>query len=137
MTRLPDQQQALRKRCQRIYREHKRKAGIVGITLAYDVEDLLWLASRATCEYCRMPVALDFQFDHRIPIARDGPHRIDNLVVACKRCNALKGRLTVEEFTELCAMLRRWHPAGSQDVSRRLLRGAVVYTGSRKGGSEK
>ncbi len=133
MTRLPDQQQALRKRCQAIYRAHKRKASLVGVVLAYDVNDLIHMAERAkVCHYCRMPVAMDFQFDHRTPIARGGRHAVMNLDMVCKRCNSLKGRLTVEEFREFLVLLARWHPAASQDVQRRLLRGAVVYAGNRR-----
>jgi 5-methylcytosine-specific restriction endonuclease McrA len=85
------------------------------------------------CHYCRLPFALDqLRFDHRNPIARGGKHAADNLVVCCDRCNSLKGKLDAYEFHNLLEFLVNLHPAARQDLERRLLSGAKVYTGSRK-----
>lgn len=48
------------------------------------------------CGYCGERVTLEA--DHRIPIARGGPHTIENLIPACVRCNRRKHTKTEEEF---------------------------------------
>jgi 5-methylcytosine-specific restriction endonuclease McrA len=51
------------------------------------------------CVYCAAP--LDFAFatlDHVHPLSHGGPHTLGNLVVACGRCNRLKGDLLPHEF---------------------------------------
>lgn len=51
---------------------------------------------RRTCRYCgRRPRRL--HIDHVVPHSRGGPSDIDNLVVACRRCNLGKGARTPEE----------------------------------------
>jgi hypothetical protein len=45
------------------------------------------------CEYCRLPLrgqVAAFPVDHIIPRMRDGPSNMDNLAVACPRCNSGK-----------------------------------------------
>lgn len=51
------------------------------------------------CGYCRKPLT-DFSatIDHRLPKSRGGGSTIDNLVLACRKCNHSKGRRTAEEF---------------------------------------
>ena len=53
------------------------------------------------CEYCgyRCPGTTK---DHRQPISRGGSDAIENIAVACQRCNSLKGNLTEDEFRALC-----------------------------------
>ena len=36
--------------------------------------------------------------DHRMPVSRGGSDAIENIVVACKRCNSEKSNLTDEEY---------------------------------------
>jgi 5-methylcytosine-specific restriction endonuclease McrA len=38
------------------------------------------------------------EVDHRIPLSRGGRNSIDNVLPACRTCNAEKGQLTEEEF---------------------------------------
>src|SRR5262245_46744307 len=94
---------ALRQRCQVCLDGLRRRARADGVPLAFDVEDLVFLASKETvCGYCHAPLSFDLvRFDHAMPTARGGRHTIDNLAVCCDRCNRLKGRLTAEEFVEL------------------------------------
>ena len=123
---------ALRKKCSRILSAHKRRARADGKTLHYSLDDLVDLATKQrTCGYCLYPVALDFQFDHRCPIARGGHHELYNLEVACPRCNQLKGRLTNDEFVRFREFLKGLRVAASDDLCRRLLAGTKVYRGSR------
>lgn len=52
--------------------------------------------SGGLCFYCREPVKCRLApydprgFDHVVPRVRGGEHRIENMVVCCGRCNALK-----------------------------------------------
>jgi 5-methylcytosine-specific restriction endonuclease McrA len=45
-----------------------------------------------TCQYCGSPK--DLTMDHVIPKSRGGKTTWDNLITACKRCNAKKGDVT-------------------------------------------
>ena len=52
------------------------------------------------CEYCRQPIERtdDMRLDHRIPLAKGGADTRENLAVACKRCDYIKGNLKEWEF---------------------------------------
>lgn len=51
------------------------------------------------CNYCGIDLAKEIVvFDHKIPMARDGEHKIENICVSCKDCNNLKGTRTEIEF---------------------------------------
>jgi 5-methylcytosine-specific restriction endonuclease McrA len=57
------------------------------------------LASATHCGYCA--ARLDptrTHFDHTIPLAKGGAHRIENLVVCCSACNLSKGARTPWEW---------------------------------------
>ena len=47
------------------------------------------------CQYCG--TKRDLTLDHVIPSSRGGAHHWNNLVTACKKCNAKKGDYTPEE----------------------------------------
>lgn len=56
-----------------------------------------WLALKnPLCAYCNS--ALATEIDHVIPVTRGGTNESDNLVAACRRCNARKNNKTAEEF---------------------------------------
>lgn len=54
------------------------------------------------CVYCGNESG-PFQLDHRMPWSRGGRHDEDNLCVACKACNSMKGALTDAEFVSAIA----------------------------------
>lgn len=56
-----------------------------------------------TCQYCYQRGG-KLTIDHKTPVSRGGSDKIDNLCVACHRCNCRKGRKTVEEFLEYLAL---------------------------------
>lgn len=61
------------------------------------------------CYYCerkcqRLPSYMRITKDHRIPVSRGGSDAIDNIVVACQRCNSEKSDMTDVEF------LSMWRP---------------------------
>ena len=48
------------------------------------------------CAYCRRDAPLEP--DHRVALSRGGSNRIDNILPACRRCNARKHRMAEAEF---------------------------------------
>lgn len=48
------------------------------------------------CAYCG--AAAPLEVDHRIPLARGGSNAIDNILPACRSCNARKHLMTEAEF---------------------------------------
>jgi 5-methylcytosine-specific restriction endonuclease McrA len=119
-------------RCRKALAEHRRRARADGVTLPYGLAELLRLArGTVQCYLCRLPVALDFQIDHRTPTARGGKHSPDNLGVAHRECNSAKGLLTSEEYLQLLGLLKTFHPTAAADVLRRLRAGGRLYRGAR------
>lgn len=58
----------------------------------------LLLRDENRCQYCaRTPPLRDLNIDHVMPRSRGGPDTWENLVVACRRCNLVKGRRTPDE----------------------------------------
>lgn len=62
-------------------------------------------AYRDRCAYCG--AASPLQADHRVPIALGGSGTIDNILPACRRCNARKHVMTEEEFRARLEQERR------------------------------
>lgn len=123
----------LRRRCQRILADQRRRAKKDGWTIDYDVDLLVASVTLCTqCVYCKVPVGFDFQFDHRQPIARGGEHRWANLAVCCKGCNVRKGQLSDTEYRQLLALIGSWLPVAQEDIRRRLTAGNLLYARSRR-----
>jgi 5-methylcytosine-specific restriction endonuclease McrA len=59
-----------------------------------------WLALVAShagcCAYCGEQGPMEA--DHRTPLSRGGSNAIENMLPACRRCNAKKHQMTEEEF---------------------------------------
>lgn len=49
------------------------------------------------CAYC-FKRDTELTQDHMLPVSRGGLHEVDNLVPACRSCNAMKGTKTPMEF---------------------------------------
>jgi 5-methylcytosine-specific restriction endonuclease McrA len=65
------------------------------------------MAAFAPCAYCGQdPGTGRREVDHKTPFARGGAHSIDNLAIACRRCNNSKGEMTASEFLALPAYER-------------------------------
>jgi 5-methylcytosine-specific restriction endonuclease McrA len=58
---------------------------------------------KGDCHYCGAPAGCR---DHRIPKSRGGTDDPANIVLACRRCNTSKGRLTEQEFMEARRLMR-------------------------------
>jgi 5-methylcytosine-specific restriction endonuclease McrA len=70
------------------------------VTAQVNVEALAGLILTASaCAYCGGPLdTFGYAVDHIIPLARNGPHTLENLAVACQPCNRAKGDLLEPEF---------------------------------------
>ena len=58
------------------------------------LEKRVWQRAAGFCEYCRLPQAvylLPFQIDHVIARQHGGKTQLNNLALACPRCNRNKG----------------------------------------------
>jgi 5-methylcytosine-specific restriction endonuclease McrA len=59
----------------------------------------LFARDHGRCQYCGRPAE---SIDHVVPRSRGGRHEWDNVVAACRRCNAAKGdRLLAETALQL------------------------------------
>jgi 5-methylcytosine-specific restriction endonuclease McrA len=65
----------------------------------YTPEALAWIRSLSDprCAYCGGPAT---EIDHVIPISLGGTGERDNLVPACRKCNAAKNNLPLDEFID-------------------------------------
>lgn len=55
------------------------------------------------CRYCEVVVVQGMgptgkSFDHEVPLSRGGPHRVENIVIACRSCNGRKGDMLPDEY---------------------------------------
>ncbi|MHB8631305.1 MAG: HNH endonuclease signature motif containing protein [Candidatus Limnocylindria bacterium] len=61
----------------------------------------LVLQYHGCCTYCGTAATLEP--DHRVALSRGGSNRIDNILPACRRCNARKHRMGEAEFRDRLA----------------------------------
>ena len=61
------------------------------------VQRAVWERDGACCVYCGATEG-PFHLDHVLPWSRGGQHTVENLVVACQRCNSAKADMTPEEW---------------------------------------
>lgn len=68
--------------------------------LAQSIRNKLAEQQNGRCWYCAAPMRIEggITIDHIHPRAAGGKNDRANLVAACKRCNARKGRLLLEVF---------------------------------------
>ena len=78
----------------------RRKFALKAELSASTAEVKSWLdAQTAICTYCETEMPKDkIHVDHMIPLSRGGTHTIDNLAIACNKCNCSKNNKTPEEF---------------------------------------
>lgn len=57
------------------------------------------LYSKKTCYYCNLYVSKKKRtIDHKTPLKKGGSHSVNNIVMACRKCNCSKGSKTEKEF---------------------------------------
>ena len=55
----------------------------------------LYVRDHGECQYCKKKIGYDFStYDHVVPRYHGGRTNWDNIVLACSRCNKLKGSMT-------------------------------------------
>src|SRR5687768_14086166 len=85
--------------------------------------------ARFRCEYCRLPeAASDFTFpiDHVIARQHQGQTSLENLALACPRCNAHKGpNLSTIDWPSV-DLIRLYHPRQDRWEDHFLMEGAVI-----------
>jgi 5-methylcytosine-specific restriction endonuclease McrA len=92
--------------------------------LSFSTEDLWQHALRQVgpgvkqCPYCveigrpaNLITLANYQWDHKIPVARGGTPTFDNLFAVCEDCNRCKGDLTFEFFVAVMAAVEKWPDA--------------------------
>jgi hypothetical protein len=65
------------------------------------------------CEYCRLPASggtIPFHVDHIVPVKHNGSDDLDNLCLACYKCNAHKGSDLVGIDPETDKITPFYHP---------------------------
>lgn len=95
------------------FRHQNKRNGIIlqfpKISLAELHE--LYKQSKDRCYYCGKILNGKFEYDHYIPLAKDGKHLIDNLRISCKKCNRSK-RDKMPEVFALTYLSKIWNNGG-------------------------
>lgn len=95
----------LKQRLQNKLDNHRRKAGGRFTTVQW--RDKLALFDNR-CAYCGEQSS-KLEVEHIVPIIKGGQHCDANIVPACRKCNAQKGEMTIEEWM---AKLEKEQPNG-------------------------
>lgn len=91
-----------RRAARRTSMQHRTQGGL-------ELHELLWHRQCQRCWYCGETLPLDHAtVDHQCPVVDGGQHTVDNCVVACRRCNRAKGRLSLDAYRRQCEGLRFW-----------------------------
>lgn len=64
------------------------------MTISVALRRAIWQRAENRCEYCQMPQDFDpvtFEIDHVIPEKMNGATELENLCLACFKCNNHKG----------------------------------------------
>ena len=71
------------------------------------------------CPYCHTKLDLHSSTkEHIVPISRDGTNALDNLQLTCKRCNAIKGNNTDQEFRLMLVFAKQYRHLAQGEVLR-------------------
>jgi 5-methylcytosine-specific restriction endonuclease McrA len=85
---------------EQIRRARKRANG--GSFTIRELNDL-FAQQEGFCAYCGellyQSFDSEFHVEHKIPVSKGGSSDIENIALACSKCNLAKGNLTDEEFT--------------------------------------
>ena len=87
------------------------------MAISKELDRLVRERARGLCEYCRLPQAFDpwmFHVDHIISEQHGGKSRLDNLALACSRCNRNKGPNIAGFDNRTNEIIRLYHPRQHQ-----------------------
>ena len=75
---------------------------------------LVWRRARGRCEYCRIPQEaapfVPFHVEHVVARQHQGDDSLDNLAIACDRCNVYKGPNLASIAEDSSAMVALFNP---------------------------
>ena len=87
----------------------KRRAAELNAPIGDIAEIAKWektwrLKDAVHCYWCDKEFAgAECHADHYVPLAKDGPHHVTNLVISCAPCNLRKNKMMPEDFERLLA----------------------------------
>jgi len=84
--------------CKNAAKSQRYRARKLDVTIKLVDREAVFERDGHTCVYCGSTE--NSELDHVVPLSRGGPHCEDNLVVACRRCNASKGAKLLEEWEQ-------------------------------------
>lgn len=64
------------------------------------IRDVAWWLEDLRCWYCGIRLVGIYALEHKQPLAKGGPHNLENIAPACMTCNEAKHILTEDEFKE-------------------------------------
>lgn len=65
-----------------------------------EIREQLVIQQDGVCYFCRSKLTERIHIDHLQPLERGGDNKIENLVVACSKCNQEKHAKTVDEYRQ-------------------------------------
>lgn len=86
----------------------QKRRGAPGSFTADDIREKL-ASQRNRCHYCQVELDASYHVDHFVALTKGGTNFIDNIVIACRRCNQRKGTKDPNEF--LAKMRKLFPPA--------------------------
>jgi hypothetical protein len=93
------------------------------------LRDVVWQRARQRCEYCQLPQSLTLlphEMDHIVAQQHHGPTELENLCLACARCNARKGPNLSGIDLQTGTLIRLFNPRVDDWDSHFRWRGAVL-----------
>ena len=81
--------------------EYKRGGDLPLSRIQMIYEDNIKKNGTLTCYLCLKPIPFGFDnLEHKTPLSRGGDNKVNNLGVACQKCNYSKGAKTEKEYRE-------------------------------------
>jgi len=96
----------------------RRRARLLGVTSTYDEavdREFLEATQKGRCAYCGKleDEVGGFVVEHMTPVSRGGSDVLDNVVLACSGCNAVKSDKTPDEYITYISLLYGEEVAGA------------------------
>lgn len=80
-----------------VWRKRYKKNKWVRSHISQRKRDAVFKRDGFTCHYCN-EFAKDLTLDHIVPVSKGGNNAFDNLITACRKCNAMKADKPITQF---------------------------------------